>query len=195
MLVKAMMTSSARAMFRRNGVAAVEFALCMPLLTTIMLGLWEVGRMTEVQMVMWNSAREASRDASLGQDNLSTVASKLLTYLSAAEPTAFPPSHSTSMIAPVITLSANTTGYTCWDNTANQEMFTVTFADFTTPSVTDPTGMSQLDRFEIVVSVPYASIAWSPLAQITGVTRLYVAVDWVCMIDSPFQISPYLPAE
>ncbi len=115
--------------------------------------------MTEVRQVMWNSAREAARDASLGQDNLQTVASNLLTYLQGAEPTAFGSGHSTSMIAPVVTLPANTTGYTCWDNTTNKELFTMTFTDLTKTSVTDPTAMSQLDLYQIGVQVPYTSIA------------------------------------
>ena len=76
---------------------------------------------------MWNAGREAARDASLGQDNLQAVATNLLTYLQGAEQTAFGQGHSTSMIAPVVTLPANTTGYTCWDNTANKELFTMTF--------------------------------------------------------------------
>jgi Flp pilus assembly protein TadG len=179
-------------------VAAVEFAFCAPLLVTLLLGLWEVGRVTEVQNVMWNSAREAARDASLGSDNLLTVANNLLTYLQGAEPSAFAQGHSTSMVSPStkgITLPANTYGYTCWDTTANQELFTITFADLTNTSVTDPTGMSQLDRYEIGVQAPYSNIGWLPVAKITGMTRLYVAVDWVSMVDSPFQIAPYLPAQ
>jgi hypothetical protein len=173
----------------------VEFAGCLPLIVLLLSGLWEVGRITEVMQVMWNSGREAARDASLGQDNLQTVASNLLVYLQSAEPTAFPNGHSTSMIAPVITLPANTSGYTCWDNTANREMFTITFTDVTKPTVADPTGMSQLDRYEITVQVPYAGIAWSPLAQITGTSRLSIAVDWVSMVDAPFTIVPSLPAQ
>src|SRR6476660_3314900 len=114
---------------RRSGVAAVEFAVCMPLMCLILTGLLEVGRITEVSQVMWNSAREAARDASIGDDNLQTVTTNLLTYLQNAEPTAFGAGHQTSLIAPVVTLPANTTGYTCWDNTANRELFTMTFAD------------------------------------------------------------------
>ena len=129
----------------------------------ILAGLWEVGRITEVQQVMWNSAREAARDASLGQDNLQTVAANLLTYLQGAEQTAFGTGHSTTMIAPVVTLPANTYGYTCWDNTANQELFTITFTDLTNTTVTDPTGMSQLDLYQIGVQVPYTSIELEPL--------------------------------
>ena len=93
----------------------------------VLTGLWEVGRITQVAEVMWNSAREAARDASLGQDNLQTVTTNLLTYLQSAEPTAFGQGHQTTVIAPVISLPANTTGYTCWDSTANRELFTMTF--------------------------------------------------------------------
>lgn len=180
---------------RRRGQSAVEFAFCLPLLLLILSGVWEVGRITEIEQVMWNSAREAARDASLGQDNLSTVASNLLTYLQSAEPTAFPSTHSTSMIAPVVTLPANTTGYTCWDNTANQELFTITFTDVSDTDVTDPTGMSQLDVFQLGVQVPYKSIQISPLAQITSTTRLSVLSTWASMVDSPFQITESLPAQ
>ena len=36
--------------------------------------------------------------------------------------TVFGQGHSRSLIAPVISLPANTYGYTCWDNTANKEL-------------------------------------------------------------------------
>ena len=188
-------TRSASAKVRRHGAAAVEFAFCLPLICLFMLGLWEVGRITEVQNVMWNSAREGARDASTGQANLQAVANNLLIYLQGAEPTAFGQGHSTNMIASVVTLPANTYGYTCWDTTANQELFTMTFTDVTTSTVTDPTGMSQLDHYQIGVQVPYGSFGWLPTAQVTGATRLYVTVEWASMVDSPFQIAPYLPAQ
>ncbi len=179
----------------RRGVAAVEFAVCAPLLFLLLLGLWEVGRITEVGNVMWNSSREGARDASLGQANLQAVAANLLLYLQGAEPTAFGQGHSTTMIAPVVTLPARTYGYTCWDTTANRELFTMTFTDVTNPSVTDPTGMSQLDIYVIGVQVPYSNIGWLPTPQITGMTRIYVSVDWASLVDSPFQIAPNLPAQ
>jgi hypothetical protein len=131
----------------------------------------------------------------LGQDNRQTVANSLLTYLQTAEPTAFGQGHTTAMIAPVVTLPVNTTGYTCWDNIANRELFTVTFTDYTNTSITDPTSAKQLDRYEIGVQVSYASIGWIPVAQITGRSRLFVAVDWTSMRDCPFQIPPALPAQ
>ena len=179
----------------RRAVAALELAVCLPLMFLILSGLWEVGRIVEVQNVMWNSARESARDASLGQDNLLTVANNLLTYLQSAEPRAFAQGHSTSMIAPVVTMPSNTTGYTCWDNTANRELFTITYTDKTNPSLTDPTTALQLDRYELGVQVPYASVGWTPVARVTGRTRLYVTVDWVSLVDSPFTIPASLPAQ
>jgi Flp pilus assembly protein TadG len=184
---------------RRHGAASVEFAVCLPLMCLVLTGLWEVGRITQVAEVMWNSAREAARDASLGQDPLNNatpnVTTNLLGYLQSAEPSAFGYGHSTTVIAPVISLPANTTGWTCWDSTANRELFTITFTDLTQPNVTDPTKMSQLDVYQIGVQVPYSSIRLSPVAQVTNMNRLSVTVVWASMVDSPFQITPYLPAE
>ena len=137
----------------------------------------------------------SARDASLGQDNLQAVATNLLTYLQGAEQSAFGSGHSTSMIAPVITLPANSTGYTCWDNTANKELFTMSFTDLTNSNVTDPTGMTQLDLYQIGVQVPYTSISWSPVISITGMSRLKVTVVWTSLVDTPFQIAPDLPAQ
>jgi Flp pilus assembly protein TadG len=180
---------------RRNAVAAVEFALCLPLIVLLMLGIWEVGRIAQVSNVLWNAARESARDASLGQDNLQTVATNLTTYLQNALPNAFNPSHSTSLISPTISLPANTTGYTCWDNTANEEMFTITFTDVTQTSVTDPTGMHKLDHYQIGIQVPYTTVGWTAAPQISGVNRLSVVVDWACMLDTPFSVTPSLPAQ
>ena len=182
---------------RRRGAAAVEFAICAVPMFLLLIGLWEVGRMVEVQQVVWTSAREAARDASLGQDNLQTVATNLAFYLQNAEPNAFAKGHTTSITAPTITLPANTYGYTCWDTTANpnKELFTVTFADMTNSAITDPTAMAQLDRYEMTVQVPYATIGWSSIPRITGIARLQATVDWVSMVDSPFQITPSLPAQ
>jgi Flp pilus assembly protein TadG len=192
MLAKSINTKAPKV--RRHATAALEFAACAPLMFTILLGLFEIGRMTEVQNVVWNSAREGARDASVGQSNLLTVASNVQLYLQSAEPIAFGQGHSTTMKAPTISLPANTYGYMCWDNTANRELFTMTFTDITNP-VADPTLMSQLDVYQIGIQYPYATIGWLPVAEITGISRLYVNVKWAAMVDSPFQIAPYLPAQ
>jgi Flp pilus assembly protein TadG len=195
MLIDRARRSPVLAHAHRDGVATVEFACCLPLLVLILAGLWQVGRYTEVQQVLWNAAREGARDASLGQDNLQTVAANILTYLQGAEPTAFGTGHSTTMISPVVSLPANTYGYTCWDNTANRELFTMSFTDLTNPTTADPTTMSQLDLYQIGLQVPFASIELSQVVPISGMSRLSVTVVWSSLVDTPFQIAPDLPAQ
>ena len=43
------------AMERQRGAASVELAVCLPLMLLVLTGLWEVGRITQVAEVMWNS--------------------------------------------------------------------------------------------------------------------------------------------
>jgi Flp pilus assembly protein TadG len=190
-----MRAAPAKTRRRRDGTAAVEFACCLPLLMMILTGMLQVGRITEVQQVAWNSAREAARDASVGQANLSAVAANLLMYLQSAEQTAFGKGHTTSFISPVITLPANTYGYTCWDNTANRELFTMSFSDITNTAITDPSVMNKLDVYQLGVSIPYASVALTSAVPISGTTRFGVAVVWAAMVDTPFGIAPSLPAQ
>jgi hypothetical protein len=161
----------------------------------LLLGLWEVGRFTELQQVVYNSTREGCRDASMGQTTLSGMTSNILLYLQGAEPTAFgSATDSTSLIAPVITLPANTYGYTVWDNTLNRELFTVAFKDTTSP-VTDPTLMSQLDVYNVQVSYPVAAVSWYPITQLWGSSRMTASLNWACMVDSPYTLIPSLPAQ
>ena len=42
----------------RSGVAAVEMALSLPLLLTLLIGTWEVGRILEVQQFLNVGARK-----------------------------------------------------------------------------------------------------------------------------------------
>lgn len=161
----------------------------------ILTGLWEVGRIQETQAIVINSARESARDACLGEDTLLQVANDLLTYLQSAEPTAFGSGHQTSMIASVVTLPANTSGYTCWDNTSNRELFTLTFSNLTNPSISDPKDMTQLDLFKIGVQVPYSSITWCSVLPIPVDTRMNVSAVWASMVDSPYEVAPNLPAQ
>ena len=70
----------------------------------------------------------------------------LLIYLQSAEPTAFGQGHSTTVQSPVYTLPANTTGYTCWDTTANRELFTMTFKDTTTNALRSYVSPSSKNR-------------------------------------------------
>ena len=50
----------------RSGIAAVETALVLPVLLTFLIGLWEVGRILEIQQILCIAARDAARQAGSG---------------------------------------------------------------------------------------------------------------------------------
>lgn len=68
----------------RRGIAAVEAALTLPLILLMLLGMWEVGRMVQVQQLVENSAREAGRQASTGLRTLSEIEAQARDYLTHA---------------------------------------------------------------------------------------------------------------
>lgn len=58
---------------RERGAAAVEFALVLPLLLTLVLGIIEFGHLYNAQIVITNAAREAARTMAV-TNNSSTAA-------------------------------------------------------------------------------------------------------------------------
>jgi Flp pilus assembly protein TadG len=69
---------------RRDGVAAVELALLLPLIIVLLLGIWEVGRLIDVNQILTNAAREGARQASTGQNNNASVQQGVVNYLNHA---------------------------------------------------------------------------------------------------------------
>ena len=76
-------TSSRNAKFRR-GVAAVEFALTAPLLLLFLLGIWEMGRVVDVEQMLNNAAAQGGRQASTGVYTNAQVQSMVVNYLAMA---------------------------------------------------------------------------------------------------------------
>jgi Flp pilus assembly protein TadG len=66
-------------------VAAVELAFILPIvLLPLLLGVWEAGRMIQVQQVLDNAVREGARQASTGQKTNAQVTQVVLQYISDA---------------------------------------------------------------------------------------------------------------
>jgi Flp pilus assembly protein TadG len=65
----------------RRGVAAVELALLLPFITIMLLGVWEVGRLLEVNQILSNATREGARQASTGLLNNSQIQQVVKTYV------------------------------------------------------------------------------------------------------------------
>ena len=65
----------------RFGVAAVEMAFVLPVLLTLLFGVWEVGRLAELQQILSNAAREGGRQASLSTVTNAQVQTDVINYL------------------------------------------------------------------------------------------------------------------
>lgn len=65
----------------RRAAASVELALLLPLILILLLGIWEVGRMIEMQQLLTNAAREGGRQASTGNLTNAQTAQVVRDYL------------------------------------------------------------------------------------------------------------------
>src|SRR5438105_13470314 len=65
----------------RRGTASVEFAACLLVLLPLLLGLWEVGRLVEVQQLVAHSAREGGRAAAAGQKTVAQIKQDVADHL------------------------------------------------------------------------------------------------------------------
>lgn len=148
---------------QRRGTAAVELAVCAPLLLVLLTGVWEVGRMVSAQQMIANAAREGGREVAAGQQSAATVQQYVVNY-------------------------CNMNGL----SNVNTSMVTIT--NITNASRSDPTTANQLDQFRVTVTVPYSSIRWSNIAQITSTSSLTASADWYSMRDTPFTVSTVIPS-
>ena len=63
--------------FKRNGVAATEFAIAIPIFLAIILGVIEIGRAVMVRQVMMDAARLGAREAIVPDATVSDVVSQV----------------------------------------------------------------------------------------------------------------------
>jgi len=151
----------------------VEAAVSLPLLVALMLGVWEVGRMLQVNATLTNAAREGVRIAAGGSWNgqpvtVPIVQKQVKDYLTAA---GFPAAAVDGAIVTVTNLSGS--------------------------SWTDPCDAAPLDRFRITITIPagpaYNSLPWSPCSSITGTTSACVSAEWLSTNDSTLTVNAQLP--
>ena len=158
---------SSRPSDQRPGLATVELAFVLPVLMTLLLGIWEVGRLVQVSQILHNAAREAARQASTGTSSMAEIQSNVQSYVAGAEP-----------------------------RITNFTNFSVTFTNLTRPAVTDPAAATQLDKYTIAVSLPYDNVRWSLTRMfIPSGTKATASVTWYSMRDLPVTVSTGIPVE
>jgi len=156
----------------RRGAVAVEAALCLPILVTVMLGIWEVGRMAQYSRLLYDSAREGARIAAGGINGGTSVTAAMVTTAVQG--------YMTDAGFPAAAVSGST----------------VTVNNLSTHTWTDPCNATQLDPFSVTVTIPagtaYNSLSLSGLS-ITGITRLQATVYWMSNNDTQVTVSTTLP--
>jgi Flp pilus assembly protein TadG len=157
----------------RRGAVAVEAAIVLPILLIMMLGIWEVGRMIQVQQILVNSAREGARLAAGGYVNSTPVTKPMVQqavrdYLQASG-------------LPSAAVSGAQIDMTC----------------LVSPGWVNPSDALPLDKFQVSVKIPagaaFESLRWSFVARLTSKTEMEAIVDWVSLNNVEISISTQLP--
>jgi len=169
---------------RRRAVAAVEFAFCVPLLLLLLVGIWELGRIINVQITLNNAARDGAR---LGaQANIITAA---------GEYTRIKFNTGTPNIEGAVRAYLQAAGITNLTGLVIEFQFVEpATAGGATPTSTaaDPYTGVKNQRFRVKVSIPYDNVRWTSLSLINP-TTLTAEAYWQCFVDDPFTVNTTLP--
>jgi Flp pilus assembly protein TadG len=156
----------------------VEAAFILPLLLTLLTGLWQAGRIIQVSELLNNAAREGARMASQSE-----------------------------IIAPIggFTFIHTSTGIPNVQDTVREYLFNagvvnsttvndvqVTFQFLTGDTTrTDPYQGNQGDTFQVTATLPLQDINWTPFSM--AGSSLRAQVTWVIMVDSAFTVNTTIP--
>ncbi len=160
----------------RPGAAAVEFAVVLPLLVLVLIGVWEVGRLIQLQQIMNNAARDGARLASqatiVNIDGSNTEIS-----LTGSSPN----------------IEDSVRDYLRGAGIKNLDGLQVTFEFLEgDTSATNPYQGIKNQRFRVRVTLPYENLRWTNMSIINPAT-LNGECIWQMMVDDPFTLNPSLP--
>jgi Flp pilus assembly protein TadG len=182
----------------RRGVAAVELAFALLLFVIpLLIGIWEVGLLVQVQQTVSNSAREGARIAAQGytidssgntvQVKTSTgtvnVQQTVYNYLYAAGLTNLALSDVT------VTFAFNTPRTTTYVPVATDPVGT-SWPVGSYPS--DPCYGDKGEVFTVGVSIPWAKVRWVNLGLVNP-TAVTFNVTWQMLLDDQFTVNATLP--
>lgn len=162
----------------RFGAAAVEMACVTPLMLVILIGIWECGRLIQVQQIMQCAARDAARLAA--QANIiATNGAYTQINFNTGSPNVDQTIRSYLAVSGITNQTGVTTAFTLLDGSGN-------------PISGQPLNGTKNQRFRITITVPYDNVRWTNLG-IVNPTTLSVSVDWQMLVDDPFSVDTALP--
>jgi Flp pilus assembly protein TadG len=155
----------------RSGVAVVEFAFVVSfILVPCIFGVWEVGRLVQMQQIVDNSVREGARAASTGEYSDAQVEQLVLNYLTNA--------------------GVSTTGVTV------TAIDVTSGGDVSSPTVNSFGTAQQLDSLQVTVSVPFSNVYWIALDYfVPAGTTMNAIANTVSMVNVPLTIPTTIPAQ
>ena len=185
---------------RRRGVAAVELAfVTMLFIVPLLFGLWEVGRLIQVQQIVSNSAREGARLAAQG-----------FTVTSSGTPTQIKSTAGSPNVTDTCYNYLLAAGLTNLQKTDITVAFAFTSGRTTNyiPISTDPVGTSypigsyppdpcfgeKNQTFTVRVTInDWAKVRWVNLGLIKPTTVTFT-VSWQMLTDDTFTVNAAMPS-
>jgi Flp pilus assembly protein TadG len=166
----------------RRGIAAVELAIIfMFLVIPLMIGVWEIGRLVQVQQIVANSAREGARLAAQGY-----------TINTNGSPTQIMSSTGTPNVHDWIYQYLIGAGLTNLASTDVTTSFTFLAGRSDGQPATEPYQGEKNQPFQVTVTIPWANVRWINMGLVNPTTVTYTVV-WRMAIDDPFTVNDTLP--
>jgi len=165
-------------------VAAVEFAAVLPLLLLLLVGIWELGRIIHVQIMLNNAARDGARLAAQANIVSTTGAYTQIKF-----------NTGTPNIEGAIRASLQAAGITDLTGLVVEFQFVEAPTSGGTPptsTTADPYTGVKNQRFRVRVTIPYANVRWTTLTLINP-TTLTAEAYWQCLVDDPFTVNTTMP--
>jgi hypothetical protein len=165
-------------MSQRRGVASVELAfVVLFFFIPVLFGIWETGRLIEVQQIVSKSAREGARLAAQGYTINATGA-----------PTQIMAKGGSPNVQDTVYQYLIAAGFT---NLQPSDV-AVTFA-FTDSPNPDPYMGIKNEPFTVAVSIPWSKVRWVNVGLINP-SQVSFTVSWQMLIDDAFTINQSMPS-
>ena len=183
---------------RRRGVAAVELAfVTLMLVIPLLIGIWEVGRLVQVQQIVSNSAREGAR-----------LSAQAFTINSSGTPTQIKVNSGSVSVREAVYDYLRAAGLHQLqpeDVSVSFEFKTGRTTDYV-PTSADPAGTSypigskppepcygeKGQVFTVIVTIPWERVRWINIGLINP-TNVTFTVTWQMLLDERFQVNEKLP--
>jgi Flp pilus assembly protein TadG len=169
---------------RRTAAACVEMAVVLPLLLLLVVGVWELGRIIQVQAVLNNAARDAARLAAQANTVSTTGAYTQVRFRSG-----------TPNIDGSIRAYLTAAGVTDQTGLVIELQFVegaIPGSEGPPQTDADPCTGVKNQRFRVRITLPYDNVRATTLSVLNPQT-LTAEAYWQCLVDDPFTLDTSLP--